>query len=73
MSKLRLGAPRRRAGWYRRRYHQAFHDITTGNTTVRFPPKTFRGYEAAPGWDAATGLGSPDARVLVPLLARARA
>jgi subtilase family serine protease len=55
------------------RYHQAFHDITTGSTTVKFPPKTFRGYEAAPGWDAATGLGSPDARVLVPLLARARA
>jgi subtilase family serine protease len=51
------------------RYHQAFHDITTGNTTVKFPPRTFRGYRAAPGWDAATGLGSPDASVLVPLLA----
>ncbi len=50
-------------------YHRAFHDITAGNTTVKFPPKTFRGYQAVPGWDAATGLGSPDASALVPLLA----
>lgn len=50
-------------------YRGAFHDVTRGNTTVKFPPKTFRGYEGAPGWDAATGLGSPDASVLVPLLA----
>jgi subtilase family serine protease len=52
------------------RYHQAFHDITTGNNTVKFPHRTFRGYHAAPGWDPVTGLGSPDARVLIPLLAR---
>jgi subtilase family serine protease len=52
------------------RYHQAFHDIIKGDTTVKFPPKTFQGYKAVPGWDAATGLGSPDASVLVPLLAR---
>ena len=52
------------------RYHQAFHDITTGNNTVKFPPKTITGYHAGPGWDPATGLGSPNARVLVPLLAR---
>ncbi len=51
------------------RYHQAFHDITKGNTTVEFPPKTFRGYRAVSGWNAATGLGSPDASVLIPLLA----
>jgi subtilase family serine protease len=50
------------------RYHAAFHDITKGNNTVEFPPKTFRGYNAAPGWDPVTGLGSPDARVLIPLL-----
>jgi subtilase family serine protease len=55
------------------RYHQAFHDVTKGDTTVKFPPKTFRGYRAVPGWDAATGLGSPDASVLVPLLAHGRA
>ena len=51
-------------------YHQAFHDITQGNNTVTFPPKTITGYRAAPGWDPVTGLGSPDAKVLVPLLAR---
>jgi subtilase family serine protease len=52
------------------RYHQAFHDITSGSTTVRFPPQTITGYRAAPGWDPVTGLGSPNAQVLVPLLAR---
>jgi len=52
------------------RYHAAFHDILKGNNTVEFPPRTFRGYTAAPGWDPATGLGSPDARVLIPLLVR---
>jgi subtilase family serine protease len=52
------------------RYHQAFHDITKGNNTVRFPPATITGYRAAPGWDPATGWGSPDAQVLIPLLAR---
>jgi subtilase family serine protease len=51
-------------------YHQAFHDITTGNNTVRFPPKTITGYQAAPGWDPVTGWGSPNAQVLIPLLAR---
>jgi subtilase family serine protease len=52
------------------RYHQAFHDVTKGNNTVQFPPKTITGYQAAPGWDPVTGWGSPDAQVLVPLLAR---
>ena len=51
-------------------YHQAFHDITLGNNTVQFPPKTITGYQAAPGWDPVTGWGSPDAQVLIPLLAR---
>jgi subtilase family serine protease len=41
-------------------YHRAFHDITTG----------FNGYEATPGWDPVTGWGSPNAQVLIPLLAR---
>jgi subtilase family serine protease len=50
-------------------YHKALHDVTAGDNTVRFPPKTINGYHAAPGWDAATGWGSPDATVLVPLLA----
>jgi subtilase family serine protease len=52
------------------RYRQAFHDITSGNNTVHFPPETITGYRAVPGWDPVTGWGSPDARVLIPLLAR---
>jgi len=47
-------------------YHQAFHDVTSGNNTVA----ASTGYEAAPGWDPVTGWGSPNAQVLVPLLAR---
>jgi subtilase family serine protease len=52
------------------RYRQAVHDITTGNNTVQFPPRTITGYQAAPGWDPVTGWGSPNAQILVPLLAR---
>ena len=51
-------------------YQQAFHDVTTGTNTVRFPTQTITGYQAAPGWDPVTGWGSPNAQVLVPLLAR---
>lgn len=51
-------------------YHQAFHDITAGNSTAEFPPTTITGYQAGAGWDPVTGWGSPDAQVLVPLLAR---
>ena len=51
-------------------YHQAFHDVTTGTNTVKFPAQTITGYQAAPGWDPVTGWGSPNAQVLVPLLAR---
>ena len=51
-------------------YHQAFHDVTTGTNTVKSPTQTITGYQAAPGWDPVTGRGSPDAQVLVPLLAR---
>lgn len=50
--------------------HLAFHDITTGNNTVRFPPTTITGYQAVPGWDPVTGWGSPNAQALIPLLAR---
>jgi subtilase family serine protease len=53
-----------------RYYHQAFRDATSGNNTVQFPPKTIIGYPAEPGWDPVTGWGSPDAQVLIPLLAR---
>ena len=51
-------------------YHEAFHDITTGNSTPAFPGHTINGYTATPGWDAVTGWGSPNARALIPLLAR---
>jgi subtilase family serine protease len=51
-------------------YHTAFHDITTGGNTFIFPPTTITGYPAGPGWDPVTGWGTPDARVLAPLLAR---
>jgi subtilase family serine protease len=59
-------------------YDKAFHDITTGNNALTIssatftgyegPPVTFTGYRAGPGWDPVTGWGSPNARVLVPLL-----
>jgi subtilase family serine protease len=54
------------------RYHQAFHDITSGSrNTAKFPHGTITGYRAGPGWDPVTGWGSPNAKVLVPLLASA--
>jgi subtilase family serine protease len=51
-------------------YRQAFHDITSGSrNTAKFPHGTITGYRAGPGWDPVTGWGSPNAKVLVPLLA----
>jgi subtilase family serine protease len=51
-------------------YGQAFHDVTTGNNTVVMNGATYAGYHAGPGWDPVTGLGSPVAAALVPLLSR---
>jgi subtilase family serine protease len=55
-------------------YHEAFHDVTTGNNTAVLtstsPPARITGYQAGPGWDPVTGWGTPDAQVLIPLLAR---
>jgi subtilase family serine protease len=51
-------------------YHSAFHDVVTGDNSVMWPTGVFVGYQARPGWDPVTGWGSPDAQVLVPLLAR---
>jgi len=51
-------------------YHLAFHDVVRGNSTVVVAPGRFPGYRAGPGWDPVTGWGSPDAQLLVPLLAR---
>ena len=52
------------------RYPQAFHDVTAGpDSTAKFPHGTITGYRPDPGWDPVTGWGSPNAEVLVPLLA----
>lgn len=70
----RLRAPRDNAALYRigrsTLARRAFHDITTGDNSTSFPPRVIHGYNAKRGWDPATGWGSPDAAVLVPLLAR---
>lgn len=51
-------------------YRRAFHDITTGSNVLSLPwPGGMGGYQAGPGWDPVTGWGTPDAQVLVPLLA----
>lgn len=51
-------------------YRAAFHDIIAGNNTFRAGSDgTFVGFDAHRGYDRATGLGSPRADVLVPLLA----
>jgi subtilase family serine protease len=43
----------------------AFHDITVGDNT--YPSdNTVLGYMATRGWDAPTGIGSPDAALLAP-------
>jgi subtilase family serine protease len=52
-------------------YHQAFHDVVTGDNSVVMPAGVFTGYTTGPGWDPVTGWGSPDAQYLVPLLANA--
>jgi subtilase family serine protease len=54
-------------------YSQGFHDITTGNNTIQFETSsgkviTVTGYNAGPGWDAVTGLGTPKVAALAPLL-----
>ena len=51
-------------------YHQAFHDVVTGDNSVLWPTGVFVGYNAGPGWDPVTGWGSPDAQYLLPLLAQ---
>ncbi len=52
-------------------YHQAFHDVTTGSNIVNmpYPAAGMAGYQAGPGWSPVTGWGTPDAQLLVPLLA----
>jgi subtilase family serine protease len=52
-------------GRSQRQSSAAFHDITTGNNNF----DTITGFQARVGWDAVTGLGSPKANNLVPMLA----
>jgi len=47
-------------------YAEAFHDITVGNNTVA---GSTVGFSAGPGWDDASGWGTPNVANLVPLLA----
>jgi len=44
-----------------------FFDVTTGNNTVS---STVPGYPATAGWDPVTGLGTPDAAKLLPVLGK---
>jgi hypothetical protein len=44
--------------------------VTAGDNSVVEVPRLITGYQASPGWDPVTGWGSPNAQVLVPLLAR---
>jgi subtilase family serine protease len=51
-----------------RLYSGLFHDITVGDNTYH-GDVTVPGFAAGPGWDAASGLGTPKANTLVPALA----
>ena len=51
-------------------YHRAFHDVTKGDNTVQVGSVTVKGFDAGAAWDPMTGWGSPNAQVLIPLLAR---
>ena len=47
-------------------YATYFFDVTTGNNQAR---PSIPGYSASTGWDAVTGLGTPNAATLLPALA----
>jgi subtilase family serine protease len=54
-------------------YHAAYHDVTSGtNSSLQYDssnnPVDITGYSAGTGWDAVTGLGSPNASSLLPAL-----
>jgi subtilase family serine protease len=51
------------------RYAADFFDVTQGNNGLLAP--TIPGYFASPGWDAVTGLGTPNAATLAPDLVAA--
>jgi subtilase family serine protease len=49
-------------------YAKDFFDVTTGNNQA---DPSVSGFSASPGWDAVTGLGTPDAANLIPDLVAA--
>ena len=49
----------------------AFHDITTGNNDIGDAPNG--AYQAQPGWDPCTGLGSPNGSALIVALTQSQA
>ncbi|HEX8732414.1 MAG TPA: S53 family peptidase [Ktedonobacterales bacterium] len=49
-------------------YSSAFRDITQGDNSYSDKGVTVQGYQATTGWDPTTGLGSPNAANLIPLL-----
>jgi subtilase family serine protease len=51
------------------RYAADFSDVTTGNNGAFAP--SIPGYSASQGWDAVTGLGTPNAAILAPDLVAA--
>lgn len=51
------------------RYAADFYDVTTGNNGAAAP--AIPGYPATTGWDPVTGLGTPNAAVLLPDLVQA--
>lgn len=58
-----------------KRYTADFHDVTSGTNAYTYSTatggqNTVAGYNAATGWDPASGLGTPRADVLVPTLAQ---
>jgi len=60
-------------GQAKKHYSDSFHDVTSGtNSAVEFDinnnPVTVLGFNAGPGWDATTGLGSPTTDQLVSYL-----
>ncbi len=62
-----------RIGENRSQYVASFHDITSGNNSIveqdaNNKDVVIAGFNAGPGWDPTTGLGSPVADQLVPYL-----
>jgi subtilase family serine protease len=47
-------------------YARDFRDITSGNNSTPVGSTLVHGYNAVPGWDPITGLGSPNAQNLIP-------